>query len=1172
MSGSRLDDEAIFNVARKLDSPASREAYLREVCRDDSMLRERVAALLRAHEDSGFLESPAVSTGFIPDAAAALEKPGASIGPYKLLEQIGEGGMGLVFMAEQQQPLRRLVALKIIKPGMDTRQVIARFEAERQALALMDHPNIAKVLDAGDTGNTPPLSKGGPGGVALNGALASEATIDYAPSQAGKPDVHYGRPFFVMELVRGIPVTEYCDQARLSTRDRLQLFITICEAVQHAHQKGIIHRDLKPSNILVTMHDDRAVPKVIDFGVAKATNQRLVEQTLFTNFAQMIGTPTYMSPEQAQMSGLDVDTRSDVYSLGVLLYELLTGTTPFDKKRLHEAGYDEMRRIIRDEEPPCPSVRVTSLDAASQSTIAANRAVDSRKFTQALRGDLDWIVMKTLEKDRTRRYESVGELIADIKRYLADEPVNARPPSATYRLRKFAQRRKRLFAVLSLCACFLVASIVGLTTAYVLISRKQAEVVWQRNIAQEHEEKVVEREHTIRNYLYAADMQLAWSAYVMGDGKQAREKLAGHIPSDNVADNRGFEWYHLWNLSADKLEVYRGHNREVFGVAFSPRGDRLVSTSADRTVVVWNTNDGTPHIRLRDFTDDVNAATFSRDGGLLATADENKMVRVWDMQTGLESARLVGFEQPVGRVFFTADQHALVATEINWVTHKDLKLSVWDLATQQRRKLIDGYFGLAVDAAGKLLAAANVEGKLSLWTLPDLEPQSSWKGHDHQVLCAAFSADGATLSTASRDGEIGLWKLADHSGRKLAADRSHPTRGLAFVNGSQFLVSVGDDAVGRIWNTRSGTIEKVLPGTHGRLWSVGASRDGSQFAIGCADGSVELRDTAKITLPLRRIYESPRPFRSASLDMLRDRLAVIDADERFVSILDVKTGRLLNRHAAPDGDELMSVAFAPDGCSLWVGNSYGTIHQLDPATGRRGKQIGLHSGGITELHVSPGGRFLATKAAGSDLTSKIWDLDADQPILTLTDTPSGIFHRKNVVRDFMNESIVVITRDSQVMLWNLETAKELPPTFPREPEVIGLAISPDGNTLAVGTLESTVRLWDVASGRETETLRGHRQRFIIPAVSPDGRTLATAGQAGELKLWHLPTAQFLHDLRGHTGDIRFLAFTADGSRLISAGNTIRGFTGDGGSEILVWDAPRERPADQQSVVGASAKD
>jgi tetratricopeptide (TPR) repeat protein/serine/threonine protein kinase len=406
-----VNEELLFHQA--LAKPeAERPAFLDEACGGNSAVRQRLDVLLRAHANPGsFLKAPARDVAATIDEPTG-ERPGSVIGPYKLLEQIGEGGFGVVFMAEQTQPVRRKVALKVLKPGMDTRQVVARFEAERQALALMDHPNIATVLDGGATAT--------------------------------------GRPYFVMELVRGVPITDHCDQHQLTPRERLELFVTVCQAVQHAHQKGIIHRDIKPRNVLVTMHGATPVVKVIDFGIAKALGQQLTDKTVLTGFAQMIGTPLYMSPEQAGWSGLDVDTRSDIYSLGVLLYELLTGTTPFDRERFKEVGYDEIRRIIREEEPPRPSTRISTLGQAA-TTISTQRKSDPKRLGQLFRGELDWIVMKALEKDRNRRYETANGFAMDVQRYLADEPVLAGPPSAWYRFRKFARRnRARLVAAAAL--------------------------------------------------------------------------------------------------------------------------------------------------------------------------------------------------------------------------------------------------------------------------------------------------------------------------------------------------------------------------------------------------------------------------------------------------------------------------------------------------------------------------------------------------------------------------------------------------------------------------------------------------------------------------------------------------------------------------------------------------
>jgi len=467
MNSESVDVKSVFAEALEKTDARERVVYLDAVCGKNTALRAEVESLLISYDEAdGFLPSPDLDQAVTLDSATLVEGPGAVIGRYKLLEKIGEGGMAVVYMAEQQEPIRRKVALKIIKLGMDTRQIIARFEAERQALALLDHPNIAKVFDAG----------------------AAET----------------GRPYFVMELVHGVSITEYCDKNRLDTRQRLGLFVQVCHAVQHAHHKGIIHRDLKPSNVMVTMHDDKPVPKVIDFGIAKATNQRLTEKTLFTRYAHMIGTPAYMSPEQAQMSGLDVDTRTDIYSLGVLLYELLTGTTPFEPRTLQEAGYAEIERIIRETDPPKPSTRLRSLGQEVMD-VARWRQTSGEALCKLIKGDLDWTVMKCLEKDRTRRYETAHGLAQDVERHLRNEPILARSPGVIYRLQKFMRRHRSRIAV----AGVVIILLIGLVAMVVMYRRsvKAERVRWAKGQAVPEIAQLIDRQRYSEAFALAKNAQ-----------------------------------------------------------------------------------------------------------------------------------------------------------------------------------------------------------------------------------------------------------------------------------------------------------------------------------------------------------------------------------------------------------------------------------------------------------------------------------------------------------------------------------------------------------------------------------------------------------------------------------------------------------------------------------------
>ena len=568
------NEEAIFDEARRIADPAGRAAFLDRSCNGDAVLRERLTELLNLDLPaekffSGVVEN--ISTGSLAEmsseAATVLdEQIGTVIGRYKLLEKIGEGGCGVVYMAEQQKPVRRRVALKIIKLGMDTKSVIARFEAERQALAMMEHPNIARVLDAGAT--------------------------------------EIGRPFFVMELVRGFKITEYCDKNNLPMPQRLDLFIQVCHAIQHAHQKGLIHRDIKPSNILVTLHDGVPVPKVIDFGIAKAIDEPLTDKTLFTSYAQLIGTPAYMSPEQAEMSGLDIDTRSDVYSLGVLLYELLTGKTPFDGQALVKSGVDNLRRTLREQEPARPSTMVTTMQGNELLATAERRRSEPVKLITALSGDLDWIVMKALEKDRQRRYQTANGMAMEVQRDLANEPVLARPPGRFYRFQKLVRRNKIIFAAGTAIAAALIIGL-GISTVLFFREREARKIaddatrreMQLREIAEQgrKNEMLLRQEAESREKVVQAAMLLRKNQFAEAD------KLIAALPANqqNLAGAGVFrnlgEWHALhgeWKAAADRFAVLLHINEP----------DEIYSASMDfsmQTPVLVQIGDLTAYDQLR---------------------------------------------------------------------------------------------------------------------------------------------------------------------------------------------------------------------------------------------------------------------------------------------------------------------------------------------------------------------------------------------------------------------------------------------------------------------------------------------------------------------------------------------------------------------------------------------
>ena len=1080
--------ETIFCEALEITGDAERADYVDQACGGDCRLRRQVETLLDAHAQAGdFLQAPAASPPSVTAAGAHLPPvgPGAVIGPYKLLERIGEGGMGSVYMAEQTHPVRRKVALKVIKPGMDSRQVVARFEAERQALAMMDHPNIARVLDAGATDS--------------------------------------GRPFFVMELVRGIPITEYCDRQRLPVPERLELFVRVCRAVQHAHQKGIIHRDIKPTNVLITLHDGAPVPKVIDFGIAKSIGRNLTDRTLFTGFAQLVGTPLYMSPEQAELSGLDVDTRSDIYSLGVLLYELLTGTTPFDPDRLRSAALEEVRRIVREEEPPRPSARLSSL-GETLSTVSANRRSDARRLDRDVRGELDWIVIKALEKDRRRRYETANTFAEDVARYLGDQPVEACPPSSWYRFGKFARRNRVALGTTAVVSLSLVAG-----TAVSLWQAVRATRA-ERRTAAALAEVTAQRRLTDRNVI-SDRLQLARQALDRGQAERAQEILAAAEPRPGEPDLRGFAWHHLWQLARSEIIQFQGHRAPVHPIALSPDGLVVASGDEAGNVLLSDMTTGRARLRLPAHASPVEELSFSGDGRRLATVSVTAglsprwEVRVWDTATGL---RLVGLDAegaglpvvaltPSGNGLVVASRHGGGGPVV--VDLHDLG-SMRDRPAPVRSLRVEESLGIAM--GGTRLVAVPVGGRLTGYDLETLTPLWSATGADSRHAWPSLSAGGGRLVTEDGSHAV-VWEPAtgrplgrvplDRQGRRPRHVAVSPDGGTVVAVSDTEQVLVHDVAAGGHGPWRE--IPHQRPGEN-RVNRVAFSRDGSKLALvsqhaGGGQGPLTVWETATARMLAR--YPGPRRFISRALFTADGASLLLNgggsAQRWAFGCPRGDWTPTLEGH----GDEAWSLAFSPRGDALASGSDDTddphTIKIWDPATSRLRLGWGAGEGTVAALAFAPDGATLASAHLADADNVRLWDPDTGRPRRSL----SG------------------------------HTGK-----------VRTLAFHPGGGLLASAGDDATIRLWDPATGRTVRVLRGHVDKVRQLVFSPDGATLASAANDRTLRLWDVATGEARHVVP-HGDECTAVAFARDGTTVV---------TGDQGGTILFCDA-RTGSVARQSV-------
>ena len=1153
-------EQAIFAEALQRESPGARAAYLESACGADTALRRGVEALLWAAESAGdFLEIPpsllsgdAVPT---PLGSEPSERPGDRIGRYKLLEKIGEGGCGVVYMAEQEEPMRRRVALKVIKFGMDTRSVIGRFEAERQALALMDHPNIAKVFDGGAT-----------------------------PT---------GRPYFVMELVRGMRITEFCDETRLSTEARLHLFVQVCRAVQHAHQKGIIHRDLKPSNILVTVNDGKPVPKVIDFGIAKATSQQLSNKTVFTLFHTFIGTPAYTSPEQAEMSSVDVDTRSDIYSLGVLLYELLTGKTPFDGEELIRSGLDEMRRIIREIEPPLPSTRLTQLVRADAGLLTAQSEVDrsaSRRVLQEkkqliplVEGDLDWIVMKCLEKDRARRYETANGLAADIQRHLEHRPIEARPVSAFGRLWRW-RRRHPAVAALSAGVLLLLLAVVAVSTlaAWRVASARRAEHS-ERKKAEAANQELLGTNERLADTVSLLELRHTDDLLRVNDASAGVAQLTAILrlnPSNHIAASRLVSAlvHRNWALPVGPPIQ---HWDRVTMASFSPDGRHVLTASRDKTAQVQ-------HVATRELLATVHhqgailTAHYNPAGDRFVTASEDGAARVWNATNGIPITPELRHTGTVLWAEFSPDGRSVVTASA------DKTACIWDATSGALKQELRGHScGLTVarfSPSGDFVATGTDCGRIRLWSADTGKVIFRITVHKERVNALAFSPDGSKLASGSADDTARIWNATNGAAIGTPLRHNQDVYHVAFSPNGGLLLTTSEDHSARLWAVTN-AMPVGQPWFHGGGVRFGAfSPDGMRVVTTSMDNTARLWDVATGN-PVCQPLQEFEAIMHAAFSPDGNRL-VTAAWSRVARIWNIQSRRYLGLQIPaekfvnfvafdPHCESVMSVSFSDmgqvwnartgeavgqpmvhtnrvlflnyssDGRRIVTACADGSAYLWDSITGERVTGALRHAKAVRSAEFSPNGEWVVT--ASADGTARVWDARNGQPVSQPLDHGDEV----NLARFSQDgRRVVTSSQNWSARVWDARTGQAITKSLLHTDAVQWAEFSPDGGHVVSASSDNTARVWEVSTGQPIGPSLQHARTVQHAVFSPDGRYVLTGSLDRTARIWDARTGEALTPPLTHDRGVGQVCFSPDGQRIL---------TSSWSDTSRLWDAKTGRP-------------